>query len=303
MLRCRPASTLLLFLFAVAPSLIAEEHSAPLELRHNMPFVQVTVNGQGPFTFGIDTGTGGEALVSPALIKQLNLPVTGNAEIGNPSGNNPQRAPLVKVQSLKVAGVEFSDVRAVQFQPSSREGQCDGILGFVLFRKYLLTLDYPKQQLLLTAGALKPDGEQTVLPFTMPHDVPIIPLMFGSQQVDAHVDSRGVGLSVPEKFAGGLKFASDPVVLGRGRTVSNSFEIKGAELAGDIRVGGYTFSHPFVEISPVLPEANFGSLPLHYFAVTFDQANKLLRLESPTKTLELPAPRRVAPTAIAPPAH
>ena len=274
----------------------AEDHSTPMELRHNLPFVQVMVNGKGPFTFSIDTGTGGEALVTPDLMKQLNLPVMGETEVGDPSGLNPQKMSMVKIASLEVAGVEFHDVRAVQFQPSRREGPCDGILGFVLFRAYLLTLDYPQQQMRLASGKLTPDGGNTVIAFTMPRDVPVIQLTVGTRQVDAHLDSRGAGLSFPEKLAQDLKFVSDPVVIGRGRTVSNEFEIKGGQLAGDVRIGGYTFSHPFVETNPVLPFANFGAAPLQYFAVTFDQSNKLIALESKDKTLTLAAPRRPVPT-------
>lgn len=287
------ASLFTVILAMLSPlSLIAEDHSTAMELRHNMPFVQVMVNGKGPFTFSIDTGTGGEALVTPELIKQLNLPITGEMEVGDPSGVNPQKAPTVKPQSLSVAGAEFHNVQGVQFRPSPRDGQCDGILGFVLFRKYLLTLDYPQQQMRLATGKLAPDGGDHVLPFTMPNDVPVIQLTVGARQIDAHLDSRGVGLSFPEKFADELKFVSAPIALGRGRTVSNEFEIKGAELDGDIRLGGYTFSHPFVEMNPVLPLANFGAIPLQHFAVTFDQGDLLLRLESKDKVLTLEAPRR-----------
>jgi hypothetical protein len=58
-----------------------------------------------------------------------------------------------------------------------------------------------------------------------------------------------------------------------------------------------------VETNPVLPFANFGAAPLQYFAVTFDQSNQLIKLESKDKTLTLAAPRRPdsipAPTPIA----
>jgi len=273
--------------------LAAQDHSAPMELRHNLPFVQVMVNGKGPFTFGIDTGTGGEALVSPDLIQQLGLPVTGEEEVGDPSGHNSHKVPKVRIDSLKVAGVEFKNVEAVQHQPSPREGQCDGILGFVLFHDYLFTLDYPGNQLTLTSGSLKADGDSTVIPFTMPDNVPVIELSVGTQKVEADVDSRGAGLSLPEKFAAGLKFVSEPIVIGRGRTVSNEFEIKGAQLAGDIKVGGYTFPQPFVAINPLFPVGNFGSIALQHFAVTFDQKNKLLRLVAPSKTIAIPAPQRM----------
>ena len=218
MLRVLPCSVrcslLALTLAGLASLALAEDHSTAMELRHNMPFVQVMVNGKGPFTFSIDTGTGGEALVTPELIKQLNLPVTGEMQVGDPSGLNPQKTLTVKVQSLSVAGVEFHDVQAVQFRPSPREGQCDGILGFVLFRKYLLTLDYPQQQLLVSNGKLTPDGGDRVIPFTMPNDVPVIQLSVGTQKIDAHLDSRGVALSFPEKFAQDLEVCLRPRSFG-----------------------------------------------------------------------------------------
>jgi len=290
-LRARPClSCLVLLIAAITTS--AQDHTVPMELRHNLPFVQVMVNGKGPFTFGIDTGTGGQALVTAALVQELALPIGGEAEVGDPSGRNPKKAAISKIATLTLAGVEFKEVNAVQFQPSSREGQVDGILGFVLFRDYLLTLDYPRQRLMLATGALKPDAGKTVVSFTMPHDVPTVDLSVGSRTIEAHVDSRGLGLSFPEKFAEGLKFASDPIVLGRGRTVSNEFEIKGAQLAGDVRLGQYTFPNPFVEINPILPVGNFGAIPLQNFAVTFDQKNLLLRLEAKDRTVVIAAPQR-----------
>ena len=288
---------LALLVLTVSASLLAEDYNAPMDLRRNMPFVQVMVNGKGPYTFGIDTGTGGDALVTPALIEQLTLPVSGKIEVGDPTGRNKREVSQVKIETLEVARVTFKNVQAVQFEPSQREGQVEGILGFPLFAKYLLTLDYPKQQLRLETGALKPDGGKTILPFTMPDSVPVIQLRVGTQQFDAHVDSRGPGLSIPEKFAAGLKFASQPIVLGRGRTVSNEFEIKGAELDGSIELGAYTFPHPFLAMDPVLPLANFGAIALRNFTVTFDQQNKLLRLESTEKTIVIPSPRRPAAAA------
>ncbi len=279
---------------ALAAGMVGQEsvHTVSMELRHNMPFVEVSVNGRGPFTFGIDTGTGGEALVSPALIEQLALPVIGEAEVGDPIGNNPQKGAVMGLSSLSIDGIEFKNVKAVRFQPSTREGQCDGILGFVLFREYLLTLDYPRQQLTIEVGSLKPDGGDTVVAFTMPNNVPLVQLRVGSQMIDTHLDSRGMGLSFPKDFANGLKFASKLEVIGRGRTVSSEFEIKGAQLAGNVNLGGYTFVQPFVEVNPVFRMANFGSIPLHHFAVSFDQKNKLVRLVSADKKITIAPPQR-----------
>ena len=292
----------LLFLVFSASGLFATESPKviPMELRHNLPFVQVMVNGQGPFTFGIDTGTGGKALVTPDLIQQLGLPVIGEAEVGDPSGRNPKTVRSVEIKSMKLGDVEFNNITAVEFQPSRALGQTDGILGFVLFRDYLFSLDYPAAEIRLSHGSLAPDGNRQVLSFRMPNKVPLIELGVGGMKVDTHIDSRGRGLGIPEKLARDLKFVSSPVVIGRGKTVSSDFEIKGAQLAADIHLGTYTFTRPFVEINPVFPVANFGSIPLSHFAVTFDQKNKLVRFVCGDKDIVI-APPKSGPPPAAPP--
>lgn len=286
-------SVRVLILTMLATTIFAQDEGAvPIELRHGMPFVQVMVNGQGPFTFGIDTGSGGEAMVSPALAQKLALPSAGETEIGDPSGQNSHRVPVFRITTLKVAGgVEFRDIQAAQHQPSPREGQYDGILGFLLFHDYLFSLDYPHEQMKLSYGSLTPDDGKTVVPFTMPHNVPLIELRVGTKTIGAHIDSGGMGLSFPQEFAKGLAFASEPVVLGRGHTISSDFEIKGAQLADEVKLAGYTFAHSFVEINPVFPVANFGSIPLRHFAVTFDQKNKLVRFVAVDRTIVIAPPR------------
>jgi hypothetical protein len=289
--------SVLLVVACLCSGLFAEQSATtlPMEVRRNLPFVQVKVNGKGPFTFGIDTGTGGEALVTPDLIRQLGLPVKGEVEVGDPSGKNPRRVRTVSVASIELGDVEFKELTGVEFQPSRMSGNCDGILGFTLFRDYLFTLDYRSQQVRLARGALAADGNSEVVPFRAPNNVPTIELEVGGQTIDAHIDSRGGGLSLPAKFALGLKFASEPIVIGRGRTVSNEFEIKGAQLASDIHVGGYTFTQPCVEINPVFPVGNFGSAVLVNFAVTFDQKNQLVRLVSKERSIVIAPPQRRAP--------
>src|SRR5215217_9547950 len=45
----------------------------PMLFRGPMPAVEVTVNGQGPFLFAIDTGGGGQARVDSSLVEKLKL--------------------------------------------------------------------------------------------------------------------------------------------------------------------------------------------------------------------------------------
>lgn len=264
-------------------------HTTPLDIPHDKPFVKVMVNGKGPFRFVIDTGTGGEAFVTQALAERLGLPVIGQARLRDPSGKGGQRAPIVAIQSLKVAGVEFTGVRAVEHSLSDEDGDCQGLLGFLLFRNTLLTLDFPNRRMTLSAGALDPDGGRSVLPFRMPDGVPIVAMQIDGLSLDAQVDSGGTGLSLPEHLVSRLKFAIEPTEFTRGESLSTRFQIKAAKLAGDVLLGGYKFAQPFVEINPAFPLANFGASPLKDFAVTFDQKNGLVRFDARQKSIRLAA--------------
>jgi hypothetical protein len=176
------------------------------------------------------------------------------------------------------------------------DGSCDGLLGFALFRDYLLTLDYPGRRMTLASGDLLPDGERSVLPFHMPDGIPVVTLSFGAIRMDAQLDSGGMGLSIPMEFASRLKFSTDYASLSNAHSLSTRFTLMGATLAGDVHLGTYTFKRPFVEINPAFPLANFGSAPMHAFALCFDQRNRLVSFRAPQTTIRLtaaPVPTRL----------
>ena len=263
--------------------------SAPLELIHDKPYVSVTVNGRGPYRFLVDTGTGGEALIAPELADELALPVVGHARLVDPSGQGEQRADILGIRSLRIGDVEFSDIKAIRHRLYGEEENCQGALGFTLFRRFLLTLDFPGKRLVLGSGAINQDGGRSVVPFRMPDGVPIVPLRIGGQRLEAQIDSGGTGLSMPDSAAAKLKFLSTPVVFGKGESLATRFQIKAARLRPDVRIGRYAFRQAFVEINPAFPLVNFGSTPLQHFAVTFDQQKLLVRFESSQKMLHLDA--------------
>jgi len=262
-------------------------YTAPMEVTHGKPYVMVTINGKGPFRFLIDTGTGGDAIITTELAQVLDLPVTGEARLNDPTGKGGQSAPVRRIGTLRVAGVDFFGIRAVEHTLPNADGICQGMLGFTLFRDFLFTLDYVNGKLILAEGELMPDGERTVLPFRMPDGVPIARLVIGNKEVEAQIDSGGLGLSLPERLIPQVKLAADPLLFGRGQSLSTRFDIKVAKLANDVRLGEITIDQPWVEINPAFPLANFGSCPMQHFIITFDQENHLLRLEGPHKRITL----------------
>jgi predicted aspartyl protease len=263
-------------------------HSIPMEVVHGKPYVMVMVNGRGPYRFMVDTGTGGEAIVSLELAQELKLPIVDKTRLSDPSKEGQHTTDVVMIDSLDIAGVEFTEVMAARHRIYGEEDSCQGILGFPMFENYLLTLDFPDQRLTLSSGALVPDGESSVLPFRMPDGVPIAPMRIGALRVEAQFDSGGTGLSLPERLIPRLKLSADPVPFGLAESLSSRFEIKLAKLISDVRLGQYTFSESFVEVNPAFPLVNFGAYAMGDFAITFDQMNQLLRLDASQKTLHLP---------------
>jgi predicted aspartyl protease len=267
-----------------------------MEVLHGKPFVTAMVNGRGPFRFILDTGTGGEAIVTPELASVLQLPAIGTTRLDDPSGESGQPAEVRRIESLSVAGVDFYAIRAVEHPLLNADGPCDGMLGFPLFKGMLLTLDYPHGIMTLSEGELEPDGGRTVHPFRMPQGVPVADITIGGVQIGALLDSGGAGLSVPEHLASQLHFSTEPEVFARAQSLSSRFPLKVARLATDVRLGDVTFEQPWVEINPAFPLANFGSVPMQHFAITFDQDNLLFRLEGPRKRINLgvtPSPVRM----------
>ena len=262
-------------------------YTAPMEVTHGKPYVMVTINGKGPFRFLIDTGTGGDAIITTELAQVLDLPVTGEARLNDPTGKGGQAAPVRRIGTLRVAGVDFYGIKAVEHTLPNADGICQGMLGFTLFRDFLFTLDYINGKLILAEGELMPDGERTVLPFRMPDGVPIARLVIGNKEVEAQLDSGGLGLSLPERLIPQVKLAANPLLFGRGQSLSTRFDIKVAKLATDVRLGEITIDQPWVEINPAFPLANFGSCPMQHFIITFDQENHLLRIEGPHKRITL----------------
>lgn len=226
LIRIGSACAILLALSVVPASAQISPHTTRMEVVNSKPYVMVMINGRGPFRFVVDTGTGGQAIITSQLADQLQLPVVGQARLVDPTGKGEQRAQIFLIDSLKIAGVEFTAVKGIRHNLASEDDTCQGLLGFTLFHDYLLKLDYPNHLLTLSSDTLQSDGERSVLPIRMPDGVPIASLRIDGVRVDAQFDSGGAGLSLPQHLVPLFRFASDPVLFGNGQSLSTRFQIK-----------------------------------------------------------------------------
>lgn len=269
----------------------------PMRRSGHLPAVEVMLNGKGPFLFAIDTGGAGTARVNSALASRLGLPAIGEVHAGDPSGKNVQTLPLVGVESIEIGAARFTGLSAAA-RPQGRippDENAEGVLGFGLFADCLFTLDYSAGRIRLGRGELPSPNGKEVLEFRERHGVPSVRLRVGGLDVDADLDTGSMGgFSFPESLAAELELASEPKVVGRARTMNNSFDIKAAQLDGEIALGGHLFQKPTVEFQPIFPVANVGARILGDLSLTFDQKNRRVRIErgrfpNPTKGDRNPA--------------
>ncbi len=115
-----------------------------------LAFVPVTINGQGPYAFALDTGAS-QSIVDKSIAQQLGLPTVGSA--GQVTGvTGAERADLVAVAMWSVGDVSLPGTQLVSLDlpaPSKGVGLA-GLLGSdILSRFGAITVDYQRQLLIL----------------------------------------------------------------------------------------------------------------------------------------------------------
>jgi CubicO group peptidase (beta-lactamase class C family) len=254
----------------------------PMLRSGHLPAVDVMLNGQGPFRFAIDTGGAGSARVDSALAAKLGLRKIGEVMGGDPSGKNMRHMDLMAVDSIEVGGARFVGLQAAvrpYNEPQPPGEAVDGILGFGLFSNCLFTLDYPGNRVRIARGELPPENGKDILAYRDENGIPAVTLHVDSLDVEAHLDAGSMGgFTLPDPVIGKVALGSPPRVVGRARTVSNTFEIKASTLVGELRLGGFVYPQAQVEFGSPFPTANVGARVLRDYSMTFDLKNRRVQL-------------------------
>ena len=235
--------------------------------RGHVPVIDATINGKGPFHLAVDTGFGGLLQVNANVAEQLKMPVVGEAMTGDPSGRNPRRVPLHRVESLDIGTLHFGGLDAGEH---TLMGDVDGVVGLSLFRGFLVTFDYPKSRFSVRGGTLT-DG----IAYEIDHGIPAIDITVNGQPTRVHIDSGSPAqVSLPLKSAKSLPLAEEPRVVGHGRTADGEFDVYAAPLNGEVRVGAIALTNPRLDFVDVFPTGNVGYRFLKDLIVTFDPASR-----------------------------
>ena len=146
----------------------------PFDLYANIPFVQARVNNSPPLWFMLDTGAGGSAL-DAARARRLGLKYLDNANIKGMGGT--VKGGYLGGATFKLPGVEVFDQKVftlpMEFMRARVGRPVDGIIGYDLFRLFVVEIDYGARTISLhdpRTYEYKGDGE--VVPFTLRKNTP-----------------------------------------------------------------------------------------------------------------------------------
>lgn len=136
----------------VSPPLAANEavdFGADKSQRMTVP---VSIDGQGPFNFVVDTGAE-RTVLSEELANTLGLGRTGTAEVHSISGA--QRFQTVTVPSLSVTSTPVRNVQA----PLLKRGNlgAEGLLGIDSLQSKAILIDFAQQKIMVTPASKAPE--------------------------------------------------------------------------------------------------------------------------------------------------
>ena len=252
---------------------------------NGIPFVQVYVNGQGPYRFVLDTGSTG-LMLSPETLDQLDpAPAIVPIETKLRTTEGEVRAGYCRhVKLIKLGDVEFHDLDAAIADTRTvfeAYYQVDGILGVQVFANCQLTIDYLHNQLVLEAiDKTQPLSvkDKSVLPLKrFPNSRFAIPLRINKQILWCLLDSgHDCGIVVPEEIAMNLTLATPPVRLhGSTATLSGHLPVYKAQLNSSAFLGSHELVRPVIWVQGNIPL--IGGEILRHFRLTIDQQAKVAR--------------------------
>lgn len=153
----------------------------PIEVYNNLVVMPIILNGQLPLKFILDTGVRTSILTEKAYSDILNLPYSRKYTIAGPGGEKLVDAYVTNNVTLDMPGVHGQGHAMLVLERDYLElrnylgTDVHGILGYELFSRFIVKIDYEKKSLtLMQPERFKPNRKHTWLPITVEDTKPYI---------------------------------------------------------------------------------------------------------------------------------
>jgi hypothetical protein len=153
-----------------------KQTTVPFKLINNHMYVEVKLNGQGPFELLFDTG--GSNVITPTLAAQLGLKPQGAFQ-GSGAGEKSQDVGLVKVAREDIGGAHLDNqvfaVIALESFGTVEGKHISGIFGYEVFKRLIVTTDYENNQIMLRdPSGWSYAGSGARVPFKLKEVIPVV---------------------------------------------------------------------------------------------------------------------------------
>ncbi|MEJ1968761.1 MAG: aspartyl protease family protein [Rhizomicrobium sp.] len=264
----------------------------PFDLVDNQLIAQVTVDGRGPFRFVLDTG-GGD-LITPDLAARLGLSPGGDVTFVG-TGDGTVQGGVVTVPQVAVSGLVLGNEPFFTLPLDAFDRlmgiHVDGMLGYELFRRYVVRFDFAARTMtLIDPAEFKPDGAGAGMAMDSSHRTPRVKGSYdgipGIFDIDTG-DNGGLTLTGPFVALNGLRERPGKhvdVVSGAGVGGDTYARIiRGAEF----ELGGVSTGHPVTSLSANAAgefasadfAGNVGTGLAERFVMTLDYPHNMLYLK------------------------
>jgi hypothetical protein len=154
----------------------------PIEINNNLVIVPVVVNGQLPLKFILDTGVRTAILTEKIFSDILNLTYSRKYTVGGPGGQKIVQAFVTNNVTLDLPpGIHGEGHAMLVLEEDYLElrnylgTDVHGIVGYELFSRFIVSIDYEKKELILTRPSkFKLRGKYTTLPITIEDTKPYL---------------------------------------------------------------------------------------------------------------------------------
>ncbi len=153
----------------------------PIEVHNNLVVLPVVLNGQLPLKFILDTGVRTSILTEKTFSDILHLPYSRKLVIGGPGGEKIAEALITNNVSFDMPGVHGEGHSLLVLDQDYLElrnylgTDVHGILGYELFSRFIVRIDYEKKLLtLMLPEKFKPRGRFKEFPITIEDTKPYI---------------------------------------------------------------------------------------------------------------------------------
>src|SRR5580698_4587922 len=145
----------------------ATQASVPIQISKNQVWLDVMLNGKGPFHFAFDTG--GANVIDPAVSTKLGVTTTGSVQVAG-VGSETAASTFATIKTLQVGNALLNNqvfiVLPIAKSFGIAEGApIDGVIGYEVLSRFVTTFDYGNKNIVFHApGSYTPPPDATVIP-------------------------------------------------------------------------------------------------------------------------------------------